>query len=234
VEIARPKWQAEASHRTGTVEVSVDAPRPVMTLGDSSELREVVLNLIFNAVDAMPQGGRIEMGTRVDGRTARFWVADTGSGMTAEVIARIFEPFYSTKGERGTGLGLSASHGIIENHGGDCNVTSEPGKGTRFEVSLPLHEARSPFRVQPVVASSNGSKSVRVLIVEDEEQVRTLLNDAFHAAGHQVTEAATGAEALDRLGKNKFDLMVCDLGLPELSGLHVARAGSKSIGLSCP
>jgi PAS domain S-box-containing protein len=223
VEIARPKWQAEAAHRTGTVEVRINAPRPVMTLGDSSELREVVLNLIFNAVDAMPQGGKIEMGTRVEGQTARFWAADTGSGMTAEVIARIFEPFYSTKGERGTGLGLSASHGIIENHGGDINVTSELGKGTRFEVILPLHEATSLVVVQPVVASSNGTKSMRVLIVEDEEQVRALLNDAFRAEGHQVTEATTGAEAIVLLDKSEFDLMVCDLGLPELSGLHVAR-----------
>jgi PAS domain S-box-containing protein len=223
VEIARPKWQAEAAHRTGTVEVRIDAPRPVMTLGDSSELREVVLNLIFNAVDAMPQGGKIEMGTRVEGQTARFWAADTGSGMTAEVIARIFEPFYSTKGERGTGLGLSASHGIIENHGGDINVTSEPGKGTRFEVILPFYEATSPSIVKPVAASSNGTRSVRVLIVEDEERVRTLLNDAFVAEGHQVTEATTGAEAIARLDKGEFDLMVCDLGLPELSGLHVAR-----------
>ena len=223
VEIARPKWQAEAPHRPGTIEVRIDAPRPVMTLGDSSELREVVLNLIFNAVDAMPQGGKIEMGTRVEGRTARFWAADTGSGMTAEVIARIFEPFYSTKGERGTGLGLSASHGIIENHGGDLNVTSEPGKGTRFEVILPLHEVTSASIVKPVAASSNGTRCVRVLIVEDEERVRTLLNDAFVAEGHQVTEATTGAEAIARLDRSEFDLVVCDLGLPELSGLHVAR-----------
>jgi len=223
VEIARPKWQGEAAHRTGTVEVRIDSPRPVMTLGDSSELREVVLNLIFNAVDAMPQGGKIEMGTRVEGQTARFWAADTGSGMTAGVIARIFEPFYSTKGERGTGLGLSASHGIIENHGGDINVTSEVGKGTRFEVILPLHEATGPAIVKPVAVSSNGTKSVRVLIVEDEEQVRTLLNDAFRAEGHQVTEATTGADAIALLDKSEFDLMVCDLGLPELSGLHVAR-----------
>src|SRR6266852_5674771 len=223
VEIARPKWQAEAAHRTGTVEVRIDAPRPVMTLGDSAELREVVLNLIFNAVDAMPQGGVIEVGTRVEGQTARFWVADTGSGMTAAVIARIFEPFYSTKVERVTGLALSASHGIIENHAGDINVTSEPGKGTRFEVILPLHEATSSAILKPVAASSNGTKSARVLIVEDEEQVRTLLHDAFRAEGHQVTEATTGAEALARLDQNGFDLIVCDLGLPELSGLHVAR-----------
>lgn len=222
VEIARPKWQAAAAERTGSIDVRFDAPAPAFTRGDSSELREVVLNLIFNAVDAMPQGGTIEAGTRVEGQTARFWIADTGAGMPSEVVARIFEPFYTTKGERGTGLGLSASHGIIENHGGDIDVISKPGKGTRFEVILPLHEASLPVMAAPV-APAGSNKAARVLVVEDEEKVRVLLNDAFRAEGHDVTEATTGAEALKQLDKNEFDLMVCDLGLPELSGLHVAR-----------
>src|SRR5437016_3172677 len=222
VEIARPNWQAESAHPTGTIEVRMRTPKAVLTLGDSSELREVVLNLIFNAVDAMPHGGAIEIGTRNDGLNACFWVADTGSGRPPEVIARIFEPFYYTIGERGTGLGLSASHGIIENHGGHINVTSEPEKGTRFEVVLPLHESSEPAVATPL-APTNGTKAARVLVVEDEEKVRVLLNDAFRAYGHEVVEAATGAEALDRLDKAEFDLMVCDLGLPELSGLHVAR-----------
>jgi PAS domain S-box-containing protein len=221
VEIARPKWQAESA-RTGTIEIRVNAPQPVMALGNASELREVVLNLIFNAVDAMSQGGTIEIGTSMEGSTARFWVADDGAGMTQEIIARIFEPFYSTKGERGTGLGLSASHGIIENHGGDINVSSEPGKGTRFDVILPLHESKPAVVATPAMPAGE-TKSARVLVVEDEEKVRVLLNDAFRTGGHDVTEATTGAEALKRLDAGEFDLMVCDLGLPELSGLHVAR-----------
>jgi PAS domain S-box-containing protein len=222
VEIAQPKWQGESVNRTGTIEVRIDAPAPVFTMGDSAELREVVLNLIFNAVDAMPQGGTIEAGTRGEGKSARFWIADTGGGMPAEVMARIFEPFYTTKGERGTGLGLSASHGIIENHGGDINVTSEAGKGTRFEIILPLHETTTPV-VAASLMQAKGTKSARVLVVEDEEKVRVLLNDAFRAEGHDVVEATTGAEAIKYLDNRDFDLMVCDLGLPELSGLHVAR-----------
>ncbi|HEX7720906.1 MAG TPA: ATP-binding protein, partial [Pyrinomonadaceae bacterium] len=222
VEIARPKWQAESAHKTGSIDVRVDAPGPVMAMGDSSELREVVLNLIFNAVDAMTQGGVIEIGTGVEGASAKFWVADNGAGMLPEVVARIFEPFYSTKGDRGTGLGLSASHGIIENHGGDIKVTSEVGKGTRFEVVLPLHQAGSSI-VTEAKAESVEVKPARILVVEDEENVRVLLNDAFRTGGHEVTEATTGAEALKSLDAKEFDLMVCDLGLPELSGLHVAR-----------
>jgi CheY-like chemotaxis protein len=222
IEIARPKWQSDAASRNGTIEVRIEAAKSVNVLGDSSELREVVLNLIFNAVDAMPNGGTIVAGTRIEGQTGRFWVADTGSGIAPAVMARILEPLYSTKGERGTGLGLSASHGIIENHGGDIDVTSDLGKGTRFEVILPLHEVASPTVVGAAKPIS-GARTARVLIVEDEENIRTLLNDAFCAEGHDVVEASTGAEALERLDQGSFDLMICDLGLPELSGLHVAR-----------
>jgi PAS domain S-box-containing protein len=221
-EIARPKWQAESGTRTGTIEVRTELPRPVMVMGDSAELREVVINLIFNAVDAMANGGTIEAGTRADGKTGCFWIADSGPGMAPAVIARIFEPFYTTKGERGTGLGLSASHGIIENHGGDINVTSEPGKGTRFEIILPLHEEAAPVVAAPGVLSVEG-RLARVLVVEDEENVRNLLLDAFRAEGHEVVDAATGSEAITQLDKGNFDIMICDLGLPELSGLHVAR-----------
>jgi PAS domain S-box-containing protein len=138
VEIAKPKWQRKSA--AGEVRVQVENRAPVYVLGEQAELREVVLNLLFNAVDAMPEGGEIETGTRAELDSACFWVADTGSGMSPETLARIFEPFYTTKGERGTGLGLSASHGIITRHNGQIMVVSEPGLGTRFEIRLPLYE----------------------------------------------------------------------------------------------
>jgi PAS domain S-box-containing protein len=151
LEISRPKWQSKSATRELPIEIEteIDAPGIIMTLGNVSELREVALNLIFNAVDAMPNGGMIKIGTRRDENHACLWVEDSGVGMSKEVVARIFEPFYSTKGDSGTGLGLSASHGIIENHGGTINVKSEPGKGTRFEILLPLHEGQNPKRQRP-------------------------------------------------------------------------------------
>jgi PAS domain S-box-containing protein len=145
VEISRPKWQSKSATKSGEIEIEteIEAPGIVMTLGNISELREVALNLIFNAVDAMPNGGVVKVGTRNDERNACLWVEDSGVGMSKEVLLRIFEPFYSTKGDSGTGLGLSASHGIIENHGGSINVKSEPGKGTRFEIVLPLYDEKN-------------------------------------------------------------------------------------------
>ena len=104
-------------------------------MGEQAELREVVLNLIFNAVDAMPEGGVMEIGARAEIESGCFWVADTGCGMPAETASRIFEPFFTTKGKLGSGLGLSASHGIITRHKGEIVVVSEPGEGTRFRSS---------------------------------------------------------------------------------------------------
>jgi PAS domain S-box-containing protein len=145
VEIAKPKWQRKSGSGPGCVNVHVETRGPVHVLGEKSELREVVLNLLFNAVDAMPDGGEIEIGTRNELESACFWVADTGRGMTPEITERIFEPFYTTKGEGGTGLGLSASHGIIMRHQGQIMVVSEPGLGTRFEIRLPVYEVGQTF-----------------------------------------------------------------------------------------
>jgi PAS domain S-box-containing protein len=141
IEIARPKWQRKTGQTP--IELKVACNGPIYVEGDQAELREVVLNLIFNAVDAMADGGLMEVGTRGELDSGCFWVADTGCGMPPETVARIFEPFFTTKGTKGTGLGLSASHGIISRHGGEILAVSEPGEGTRFEVRLPICDTLS-------------------------------------------------------------------------------------------
>jgi len=123
----------------------VEGSESVYVMGEQAELREVVLNLIFNAVDAMPDGGVMEIGARAEIESGCFWVADTGCGMPAETASRIFEPFFTTKGKLGSGLGLSASHGIITRHKGEILVVSEPGEGTRFEVRLPVSDKHERF-----------------------------------------------------------------------------------------
>jgi PAS domain S-box-containing protein len=143
IDIARPKWQSKS--RKGQIEVKVVGTSSVYVIGEQAELREVVLNLIFNAVDAMPEGGVMEIGVRDEIESGCFWVADTGCGMPAEVASRIFEPFFTTKGKLGSGLGLSASHGIITRHKGEILVVSEPGEGTRFEVRLPICDKHDRF-----------------------------------------------------------------------------------------
>ncbi len=143
LDIARPKWQSKS--RTGRITVKVEDGEPVYVMGEQAELREVVLNLVFNAVDAMPEGGTMELGVRAEIDSGCFWIADTGSGMPPETASRIFEPFFTTKGKLGSGLGLSASHGIITRHKGEIVVVSELGEGTRFEVRLPICDKDSRF-----------------------------------------------------------------------------------------
>ncbi|MGH9931027.1 MAG: ATP-binding protein [Pyrinomonadaceae bacterium] len=156
IDIARPKWQSKS--RKGTIEVKVEGSGSVYVLGEQSELREVVLNLIFNAVDAMPDGGVMEIGARAEIESGCFWVADNGCGMPAETASRIFEPFFTTKGKLGSGLGLSASHGIITRHKGEILVVSEPGEGTRFEVRLPICDKNDR-----IVKDSNPDQEVDVV-----------------------------------------------------------------------
>ncbi|HEY0320744.1 MAG TPA: PAS domain-containing protein [Pyrinomonadaceae bacterium] len=223
VETARPKWQSSSATRSGQIEVQVVNQGAVYVYGDAAELREVVLNMIFNAVDAMPEGGVIETGTRMEIDSACFWVADTGRGMSPEVVKRIFEPFYTTKGERGTGLGLSASHGIVARHSGQIMVVSFPNEGTRFEVRLPLFEEAKRVKQETAQSPLIHVEPARILVVEDEERVRSLLCDTFEAAGHTVVQTADGADALKRLEEEEFELVISDIGLPEVSGLQVTR-----------
>lgn len=143
VDIARPKWQSKS--RTGRIDLKIEANTPVHVMGEQAELREVVLNLLFNAVDAMPEGGTMEIGARAEIACGCFWVADSGCGMLPETASRIFEPFFTTKGKLGSGLGLSASHGIVTRHKGEIFVVSEPGEGTRFEVRLPICDKNDRF-----------------------------------------------------------------------------------------
>ena len=157
IDIARPKWQSKSSTRK--IEVIVEGNEPVYVMGEQAELREVVLNLIFNAVDAMPEGGTMEVGVRGEIESGCFWVADTGLGMDPEVASRIFEPFFTTKGTLGSGLGLSASHGIITRHNGEILVVSEPGEGTRFEVRLPVCDKNERF-LKPAASVESGSLPV--------------------------------------------------------------------------
>lgn len=178
VEIARPKWQNSETDERGPINVCVENQGIVHVMGEAAELREVVLNLLFNAVDALRDGGgTIETGTRAEIDGACFWVADTGCGMTPEVVERIFEPFYTTKGELGTGLGLSASHGIIARHGGRIMVVSEPGEGTRFEVRLPLYI--------PKLNRARNRDDANALLVQSSE-------DEAHAPGEMYENARTG------------------------------------------
>lgn len=195
-----------------------DVP-PVM--GSAAELRDVIVNLILNAVQAMPQGGRLSFGTGLDSGRVLCTVGDTGVGMTEAVRARIFEPLFTTKGNLGNGMGLAVANGVIMEHEGSIVVDSIPGVGSRFTLLLPAVETED----KPSAESNeqDGPRSVRVLVVDDEQMVRTVLRRLLTLRGHHVEEASSGAEGLDRLDSSPFDVVITDQGMPSMSGREFAR-----------
>ncbi|HZT60949.1 MAG TPA: PAS domain-containing protein [Pyrinomonadaceae bacterium] len=224
VEITRTRWENDARARGLGYDVSLDASCALYTVGNASELREVFVNLIVNAVDAMPAGGRLSIGCERRGGRLRLVFTDTGVGMTEDVRARIFEPFFTTKGVHGTGLGLFVSYGIVERHEGHISVASALGRGTTFTIDLPCVELGSHAE-QPRAACEGETRAdaLAVLVVDDERDVRETLAEMVKALGHDVTAADGGGAALSALDARSFDLVFTDLSMPEMDGWEVAR-----------
>jgi PAS domain S-box-containing protein len=240
VELTRGRWKNAVQARGVTIEVHLDLQPVPEVGGNPSELREMLTNLILNAVDAMPQGGLLTLGTRLAPRQAadspawvEMTVADTGAGMAPEILDRIFDPFFSTKEGSGVGLGLAVAHNIVEQHQGTIVVQSSPNQGTIFTVRLPAasEDTARPFSApaggpEPVPEAANSrpsSRGARILVVDDEPKLAQLLRSFLELQGHRVWTVTGGAAAVALLADQTFDLLLTDLGMPEMSGWDVAR-----------
>ncbi|HWM23796.1 MAG TPA: ATP-binding protein [Chthoniobacterales bacterium] len=222
VSLTEPKWRAQTQARGLTVEVAVELKASPFVAGEESALREVLTNLIFNAVDAMPEGGRIALEISIEGDDAVIHVRDRGTGMSESVRQRCLEPFFSTKGELGTGLGLSMVHGIVERHRGRLEIESAAGQGTTFTIRIPLAESSS-VPAAAISAQAGPASSLKVLVVDDEPSVLEVVSAYLRCDGHVVATAASGREALEKFRRNHFDLVVLDRVMPEMSGDQTAR-----------
>jgi PAS domain S-box-containing protein len=223
VEMTRPKWKDEVQKRGACIDVVLHLGDIPCIAGIASDLRDTVTNMIFNAIDAMPNGGTIAIRSLMREHHVLIRISDTGIGMTEEVRKRIFEPFFTTKAFSNTGLGLSMAYGIVKRLGGEIDVESHLGKGTTFTLALPIglegkQEEAAPF------PKMNSGKEARVLVIDDEEFVRNVLSRIFQKANHHVTLAANGEEGIRLFKENAFDLVVTDLGMPGLSGWDVCKA----------
>jgi len=219
IELTRPRWEVEAQSRGVRYEFTVEGLAPPVA-GRPEELREVLTNLITNAVDAMPDGGRCTV--RLDARPdwAAISVKDTGVGMPEEMRRRVFEPFFTSKGPRGTGLGLAVSWGIVTRHGGTIEVDSAPGEGSTFVVRLPIPVSLPDSVTGMTVAPP--SRTARVLIIEDEPEVQAVLADMLREAGYVVVVAKDGPNGLERCELEPMDIVLSDISMPGLSGWDVA------------
>ncbi|HEX7331770.1 MAG TPA: PAS domain S-box protein [Pyrinomonadaceae bacterium] len=221
IEITRTRWQNEARIRGLEYEVKLDTERGHFTYGSASELREVFVNMIVNAVDAMPRGGKLLITCRRIDNRLQLLFSDNGVGMPDDVQQKIFEPFFSTKGAQGTGLGLSVSYSIIERHSGSISVVSEPGKGACFTIDLPAVGADSSSA--SLSAELSNAPSLRILVVDDEDSVRETLAEMLVAFNHRVELAASGQEAVEKMRETDFDFVFTDLAMPEMDGWETAR-----------
>ncbi|HEU5321737.1 MAG TPA: GAF domain-containing protein, partial [Methylomirabilota bacterium] len=211
LEITHSRWE-EPRSRGVTIEIRTALGEVPPVLGDAAELREAMTNLILNAIDAMPEGGTLTLTTQAVEDRVELTVADTGLGMPPAVRERIFDPFFTTKGPHGTGLGLSMTYGIVSRHGAAIAVDTEEGRGSTFRLTFP--RARQAASAPPAPAPApptRPARSLRCLVVDDEEPVRTVLADILSSAGHTAVVAADGGEAIARFGAEPFDLVLTDL-----------------------
>jgi signal transduction histidine kinase/ActR/RegA family two-component response regulator len=225
-EITRPRWKDAAEAKNVHIRLVRQIGSNAAIMGDAGELREVLVNMVFNAVDAMPDGGTLTLSTQESGGAVEICVSDTGTGMTEEVRSRIFDPFYTTKGKGGMGLGLSVSYGIIRRHEGSVEVDSEVRKGTTFLLRFPKGDGTvvpSKAAVPPQLQERTDG-SLRILVVDDEDYVRELLYDILAREGCEVALASEGPEALHLFDAREFDAVFTDVGLPGMSGWELARA----------
>lgn len=201
-------------------------------LVEATAIREVITNLILNAVKAMPDGGRLDLRTWDDGPRVALSVRDTGVGMAPEVRRRCFEPFYTTGGEEGTGLGLSLAQSVIQRHGGQIHVDSTLGVGTTFTLWLPATESQQSVGASepgdgwtPTAVGDDtaGLRPLHVLLVDDHAGVRQTLGNLLQATGHAVTLANNGDQALAMFDPRRHDVVITDWAMPGMSGLQLAR-----------
>jgi signal transduction histidine kinase/ActR/RegA family two-component response regulator len=224
--ITQPRWKDQTQKKGLQFELVKNLGVIPQILGNPSELREVLTNIIFNAIDAMPEGGNITISTQLQ---AEDWVevriADSGIGMTEEVRKRVFDPFFTTKGVTNSGLGMSVSYGIIKRHGGEILIESEPGRGTTFILHLPTGYGEESAEEKVVKEKPvQEVRSARILVIDDEESVRNILSQMLRVQGYQVVVASDGEEGVERFKNEKFDLVFTDLGMPKMSGWEVGKA----------
>ncbi len=221
LDFTRMKWKDNAELKGIKINIQKEFSALPTTSGSAAELREVLTNLINNAVDAMPRGGNIKIKTYKEDSHLVVNVEDTGVGIADDKKGQIFDPFFTTKGVQSTGLGMSVSYGIINRHRGTISVDSVKGEGTTFIIKLPITER--PVEGKKVKPLAGKIKKARILVVEDEEDVRDILSLILIEGGHEVETANDGIRGIEMFEKKEFDLVFTDLGMPGMSGWQVAE-----------
>jgi CheY-like chemotaxis protein len=221
VTLTTPKWKGASQAEGVQITIETDLGEVPPIAGNACELREVLTNLIFNAVDAMPRGGKITISSCHRHDRVLVCVSDCGIGMSESERERCLEPFFTTKGERGTGLGLSVVYGIVQRHGGAIEIESKKGRGTTFTIVLPAtHAAAAPT---PDVAEKL-EQPLRILVADDQEIICELIAEYLTTDGHEAVCAFDGLKALQEFRRGSFDLVITDQSMPGMNGEQLGAA----------
>ena len=224
VDLTRHKWHDEAQIKGQVIDIRTNPGEVPLATGNYAELREVLMNLVINSYQAIEGDGSIELATSFSDDLVRIHIIDSGAGMPPEVKNRIFDPFFSTKGPDGNGLGMSISLGIITRHNGTMDVESEVNVGTKVHISLPVAEMTEDLNNDEAIDPTNEPLIARILVIEDEVLIRETLFDMLELGHHHITLASDGEEGLRHFEAGEFDIVFTDLGMPGLSGWEVSRA----------
>ena len=246
LDLTRARWSDMPQERGVVIETLVDpeADLPPI-LGVDTEIREALTNLVFNAVDAMPDGGRLTLRTRsmpgkpmargaAHGPHVRVEVIDTGIGMDEDTRRRSMEPFYTTKGDRGTGLGLATVYGMAQRHGADLEIESAPGRGTTMRLSFPASPEAEAGQLHRETMSPL-PRRLHILVIDDDPLLLKSLRDTLESEGHSVVTASSGQAGLDSFHEamenaDPFSVVITDLGMPYMDGRQVANAIKSASG----
>jgi len=233
LDLTRPRWSDQPQQRGIAIELHTELAADVpKIMAADNEIRDALTNLIFNAVDAMPEGGTLTLRSYTtdgpDGKSVVVEVGDTGVGMDEDTRRKCLEPFYTTKGERGTGLGLAMVYGMIQRHSAALDIESQPGRGTTMRITFIAAEstlAATARMARPLAAA----RPLRILLVDDDPMLIKSLQDTLQEDGHTIIPASGGAAGIDtfraaRQRGESFDIVITDLGMPYVDGRKVAAA----------
>jgi PAS domain S-box-containing protein len=223
VQLTKPLWVNPGQQHKYTF--NYIRPMGAVVKGNPSELYEVLVNIIKNALEAMPDGGNLSIMTNVGSDKIILSITDSGIGIPEENLPRLFQPFFTTKGVQSSGLGLSSSYGIIKKHRGDITVKSLPGQGTRFTILLPKAEipAEKRYTKTPLKQDMTLPK-IKFLVIDDEKNILTMLKLYFEDSSVELTTARTAHQGLEKIYNNSFDVVLCDYGMDDMNGLQFCKA----------
>jgi CheY-like chemotaxis protein len=220
VDIAKSTLEERNSLVGRSIRVELNVPRLPLTEGEPAELRQVFLNLLLNAQDAMPAGGTIRITGNAEDDKIVIKLEDEGHGIPKENLGRIFDPFFSTKGEKGTGLGLSIASATMGRIGGTISAANRSQGGAVFLLNFPIAAAKSLHNAEDC---SQKSEPRRVMVIEDDVDNLQALSALLESKGHTVIRTYSGYDALDKLTCSRIDVIFCDLGMRQVNGWELAR-----------